>query len=930
MRHLERQFFLILSLITTTVIYGQLHWESIIVESDTFHYLVPDTEPSADWILLNYNDAAWESATGSFGYGDGDDSTLIESGTTSIYLRKIVNLPASVPVKQLLLDIDYDDAFVAYLNGVEVARSQNLLAGTPGIDGSVTTDHEAVMYSGGVPERFVLDTSLLVEGNNILAVHIMNVGTSSSDLSARIFLNAKLDTNQLLFHSTPDWFTEPVGYESSNLPIIKINTGGETIVDEPKIMARMQVINNPGGINKFSDTIYEYDGYIGIEIRGNTAQMFPKKSYTVETRLSNGENNNVSLLGLPSENDWVLHGPYSDKSLMRNALAYFIGNSMGKGWHPRTRFVELEINGEYRGVYLLVEKIKIDKNRVDIAKLKPADTTGNELTGGYIISIDRDQEGSWNSPFMGRTGSVDVPFSYVDPKYDELTVQQRNYIREYITDFEYALDGDDYKDPILGYRAYINIITFIDYFIITELSKDLDGYRVSVYFHKDKDSKDGRLTMTPFWDYNICFGNANFFDAGNTVGWASDGIGAGDWYEIPFWWDKFRSDPYFETLLKLRWEELREDVLSKTTINQFIDSVNNVLTEPQARNFEKFDILNTYVWPNNYIGGTYENEVNYLKDWISDRIDWLDDQIATIVPLNLSLPTINTITASDISIDSATIGGNITSDGGAYVWERGIYWSADTNPVQNGEKIKIGNGEGSYTTSLTGLTPDTKYYFIAYAENDLGVTFGEKYSFKTDSGIAVPTVATLEAESITMNSAVIGGNITSNGGGEILERGIYWHTETFPELFGNKIEAGSGDGIFTIQLDSLTAGQMYFIKAYATNSAGTSYGEQLSFTTLKDTTPLINRFILTEKDIIAYPNPFSENMTIRMNLRSECHVEIIITNILGEIVNIQDRNCYNGTNQFIYKGNIFSTGNLYFYNILIDGTPAKRGKIVRQ
>ncbi len=118
-----------------------------------------------------------------------------------------------------------------------------------------------------------------------------------------------------------------------------------------------------------------------------------------------------------------------------------------------------------------------------------------------------------------------------------------------------------------GKAGFIDVESFIDYFIMTELSRDLDGYRVSVYFHKDKDSKGGKLTMTPFWDYNICFANANFFSAGNTAGWASDGIGAGDWYEIPFWWDRFREDPYFETILKYRWEKLRENVLSKNTIH---------------------------------------------------------------------------------------------------------------------------------------------------------------------------------------------------------------------------------------------------------------------------------------------------------------------------------------------------------------------------
>ncbi len=627
---LRIQFILILVLCFSQI-KSQTHWESIVTETDEFKYLLPNAEPTEDWTKVDFDDQAWKSGVGGFGYGDEDDNTVV-SATKSMFLRSKFTIPASVNIHNLILDIDYDDAFVAYLNGVEIGRSGNLPNGKPGINTNVSTDHEAQLYSGGQPERFVVESKLINTGTNILAVHILNTNLSSSDLSARVFLNAEIGGSDIIFSALPEWFQKPVNYNSTNLPIVKINTEGKTIVDEPKIMAKMQVINNSSGINSFDDKNYEYDGYIGVEIRGNTAQMFPKKSYTVETRLSDGSNNNVSLLGFPKENDWVLHGPYSDKSLMRNALAYSIGNAMGNGWHPRNRFVELEINGEYRGVYLFVEKIKIDKNRVDIAKLKPEDSTGDELTGGYIISIDRDQEGSWNSPFMGRTGSVDVPFSYVDPDYEDLAPSQIHYIRSYITEFESALHGDNFKDPELGYRAYINVESFIDYFIITELSRDLDGYRVSVYFHKDKDSKGGKLTMTPFWDYNICFGNANFFSANNPVGWASDGIGAGDWYEIPFWWDKFREDPYFETVLKYRWEKLREQVLSKSTINNFIDSCRNVLEEAQVRNFEKFKVLNSYVWPNNYIGGSYTNEVNYLKNWISDRIDWLDLQIDKIEP----------------------------------------------------------------------------------------------------------------------------------------------------------------------------------------------------------------------------------------------------------------------------------------------------------
>jgi hypothetical protein len=427
-------------------------------------------------------------------------------------------------------------------------------------------------------------------------------------------------------------------FTESNLPLLLIDTQGKTIPDEPKITALMKVINNPDKVNSIYDTSFEYDGYIGIEKRGNTAQIFfDKLSYTVETRTDSGTNLNVPLLGLPQENDWVLHGPYSDKSLIRNALAYHLGNAMG-WWSPRTRFCEVFINDEYRGVFVLTEKIKRDRNRVDIATLLPEDNTGDELTGGYILRIDRERPGCWISPFMGRTGSFEVPISYYDPKYDELTEQQRTYIREYVTDFESALAGDDFKDMETGFRAYIDMLSFIDYFIITEISRDLDGYRCSVYFYKEKDSDGGKLNASPLWDYNLGFGNGNFMEADEPVGWTDDGIGNGDWGggECVFWWDRLLEDPYYKARIKTRWNELRAGKFSNASIFMFIDSCANVLSEAQVRNFQKFNILNKEVWPNAYVGGSYDNEIDYLKNWIVQRTGWLDAQINLFVGEEIS------------------------------------------------------------------------------------------------------------------------------------------------------------------------------------------------------------------------------------------------------------------------------------------------------
>jgi hypothetical protein len=153
--------------------------------------------------------------------------------------------------------------------------------------------------------------------------------------------------------------------------------------------------------------------------------------------------------------------------------------------------------------------------------------------------------------------------------------------------------------------------------------------------------------MSPLWDYNLGFGNGDFFRAYDPIGWVADGLGKGDWYEIPFWWDKLRSDPYFNTLLKYRWDELRNREFSNSRIFEFIDSCANLLKDAQQRNFTKFDILDTYVWPNPYVGGTFDNEVNYLKSWIAQRLDWLDSQMELFIPLGVDQERFGSISAEN-------------------------------------------------------------------------------------------------------------------------------------------------------------------------------------------------------------------------------------------------------------------------------------------
>lgn len=426
---------------------------------------------------------------------------------------------------------------------------------------------------------------------------------------------------------------QQVAFTSSNLPVVVIDTEGQSIPNEPKIMARMGVVDNgPGQRNRPTDPFNAYDGWIGIETRGFSSQMFPKKQFAVETREADGTNRSVALLGLPEENDWVLYAPYSDKSLLRNVLAYHLANRMGH-YASRTRLCELVLNGDYRGVYVLMEKIKRDKARVDIATLNPDETTGDDLTGGYIVKVDKwDGSGNegWASPHPTAVAGRWVSYQYHDPAPDELVPEQKAYIRDWIAHFEEVMAGADFADPVRGYAPLLDVPSFVDYLLLNEVSRNVDGYRLSAFMYKDKDSNDGRLVMGPAWDYNLAFGNANYYDGSATTGFQVDFAVAGDEFQIPFWWNRLRRDTAFTRAVVARWGELRRDVLHLDTLHAYIDAQVALLDEAQARNFRRWPILSEHVWPNNYVGGSYANEVAYLKRWVRDRVAWLDAHIGRL------------------------------------------------------------------------------------------------------------------------------------------------------------------------------------------------------------------------------------------------------------------------------------------------------------
>ncbi|MFM2016563.1 MAG: hypothetical protein RL007_219 [Bacteroidota bacterium] len=419
---------------------------------------------------------------------------------------------------------------------------------------------------------------------------------------------------------------------ASNLPIFVINTGNQSIPDEPRIMGDMGVIwNGDGNRNHMTDPFNHYNGKVGIETRGASSSGFPKKSYDIELWDVNGNDIDSALCGFPKESDWVLSAQYTDKTLMRGMLTFELYRSMG--WYaPRTKPVELIINGEYLGVYILMEKVKRDNDRVDISKLQPTDISGDQLTGGYILKIDKNSGSSdpgWNSPYFPWPSGDSIYFNYYYPDGAALMPQQINYIQSYVDSFETALIGPSFMDTSVGYRAYADINSCVDAFIIQELTKSIDAYRKSFYFYKDRDSKGGKLVMAPIWDYDLTYGNCDFCDGMNYAGWQYNFnyICGGDYWLNPFWFERMTQDSMFNQQVRCRWEELRGSILDFTYLDSLIDTTALLLNESQDWNFMVWPIMGSYVWPNYYIGQNYQEEVDTLKWWLHNRILWLDNNI---------------------------------------------------------------------------------------------------------------------------------------------------------------------------------------------------------------------------------------------------------------------------------------------------------------
>jgi hypothetical protein len=576
-------------------------------------------------------------------------------------------------------------------------------------------------------------TPFPISATTTVRARVFAPGRLPGPVASRTFL--RLDASLTNYHGSGQPF-------SSSLPIIVLDSFSvpvDSYVDENNRPHRLTyaVVIDQNAAAPSPDTNRalitgpaDFQGRCGTHVRGETSANFAQKSYAWELWNNDNQDKRASILGFPAESDWVLYAPYNDKTLMRNYLVYDLMRKLnGTGAAMGVKFVEVFFNqnggslaeSDYRGVYLVIERIKRADDRVNIEKLTSAMTEPALISGGYLFRKDKTDPGV--AAFT--TATYGQQFQFVEPAAPNAA--QATWLTNYVNDFEAALGGADFANPATGYAAYINPLSFVDNQWFVEIAKQIDGYRLSTYFTK---SRNGRISCAPVWDYNLSLYNADYSTGDSHSGWYHSVLGAADYY----YWSRLHQDPNYRILHWDRYWELRRGVFNTATVLAQIDGladelVNGSVTpvtnsmpslaphaeSPAMRHFRKWAVLGVDLWPNpgnpairtKYWNGPSLNpapygsadaEVDAMKNFLMQRLAWMDDQNTAGTTIyrppvfSLAGGSVPSGTALTISRHSGTApAGYAYADGGT------LYYTTDESDPRSGSGTVAGT---AYTGPL--------------------------------------------------------------------------------------------------------------------------------------------------------------------------------------------------------------------------------------
>ena len=665
----------------------------------------------------------------------------------------------------------------------------------------------------------------------------------------------------------------------SNLPIMVILTDIDPdtnlpidIPDEPKVLATMQLIYRPDGTRNYltditNDTFLNYNGRIGIELRGSSSQVLEKKPYGFTTLMEDDEsNNNVNLLGMPSENDWVLNSLAYDPSMVRDYLSYTLSSNMGN-YAPRVKYIEVIVNDDYKGVYILTEKIKRDSDRVNLKKIADFDNTSPEVTGGYIVKADKingDDEVAWTMP---NSGGWETNFLHHYPKTEDITGQQADYIENIFYDL--ATQTNPANTSISdGYPSIIDIPSFVDYMIMAEFASNPDAYQFSTFFHKDR---AGKLRAGPIWDYNLSFGNDLFvfgFDRSFYDIWQFEFENTG----AKFWKDLFQEDS-FNCYIAKRWLELTaiNQPLNFVTISNLIDEYFNLLAESQERELQRWPPEDG--WPT--VADQEENIIE-MKVWIENRIDWMNNNIGS------------SDNCEDVSVPNLVIS------------------KIHYNPVDDGEYVSEDLEFIEITNNSNQSVNLTGYYL-----RELGIS----YQFSANASVLSNQKIYLCSNAIAFQNyygltpfGVFTRNL-SNKSYKIILSDAFGNTIDQVEYKDNTPWPEDADG---------TGSYLQLVDLNSDNSQAVNWITSMQSLSTEN-------IASSQQELIIYPNPTKGPITIKLNNLKTEPLEFIIYNSLGQSIEKFKLNSNSSQINLSHLSNGF-----YYYSIKNKGEVILRNKFIKK
>ena len=427
--------------------------------------------------------------------------------------------------------------------------------------------------------------------------------------------DVRCNVAELEFHGYEGEGKDSVWYQVTNLPTVSIHTyAGYDPRDKVNEMPSNITITYDGGTR-----IQEHP--ITARGRGNASWGFPKKPW----RIKFADGSHRMLKDSPQESPakakkWTLINNYGDKTLLRNCLAFEVSRRLQSLYTPWCQPVDVIMNGEYKGCYQLCDQITIDKARVPITEMEPTDNEEPWITGGYLLEVDAyaHEESSW---FTSNHGN---PVTIKHPSDDDITTQQHNYIKNYFNLMESAVFASNYTDPENGYRRYLDVESFLKHFITGEFSGNMDTYW-STYMYKDREEE--QFHVSPCWDFDLAFDNDNrIYPVNGRSNWAyRDGSAAGNMRTFV---NRILGDDAATAQLRQLWQDNRkEGLLDEKSLVAYVDSMAGAIDASQRLNFIRWPILNSVVHQNVSALGSFEAEVNVLRNYIPTRLQWIDDYL---------------------------------------------------------------------------------------------------------------------------------------------------------------------------------------------------------------------------------------------------------------------------------------------------------------